>query len=357
MATDTFTGSAAALATHDSNWFLADTVAGESLADLRIDGSGFAFQNNGFGQTRAAYTGTTSAEKSEVVIPIGAFVTVASGELIGVALCASAGNKGFEATVGFANITGQVINSVRLASNGAFITTQTLSPTIDTAAVALTISLTRTSTTNVNLIVNGTTYPINTTGVDITTGQGSLLLHRNSGTPTTLKFDSWTNGVAGGTTITPTAGSLALTGTAPSVSASGSSTLAPTAGALAFTGSSPTLTLTVAAPGVGALTFTGVAPTLSLGTIRGPTAGSLTLTGTAPTIAAVFTTSRVPTAGTISFTSSAPSVANSGGPQSIVTVSGSLSFTGFAPSLQNSGIVGGGPALFALDMRRRLLLS
>lgn len=197
MSTDTFTGSAVALATHDSNWFLADTAAGESLADLGIDGSGFCVQNASFGQTRVAYTGTTSATKSEIVVPVGAFATVAGAYGVAAVICAAAGNKGFEAFVGASQMTGQVINTVRIASNGAFVSTVTLSPTIDTASVALTMSLLRTSTTNCNLVVNGTTYNVNTTGVDITTGQGGLMIHRAGAAATTLKIDSWTDGIVG----------------------------------------------------------------------------------------------------------------------------------------------------------------
>src|SRR4249920_2910665 len=95
-ATDLFTGGAGTLVGHDSNCALADTGAGETLTDLRIDGSGFCVQNNAFGQTRAFYTGTTVAAKSEIVIPIGAFVTVPSSEIAGVFIAGGTSNKGIE---------------------------------------------------------------------------------------------------------------------------------------------------------------------------------------------------------------------------------------------------------------------
>ena len=197
MATDNFTGGATTLAAHDSNWQLADTASLESLADIGIDGSGFAKLTAAFKSPVAMYSGTDSSQKSEIVIPIGAFATVVGAESVAVVICASTGNVGFEGRIGAAQLTGQVVNAIRMASNNAFIISVTLSPTIDTAATALTMSLRRTSTTNVDLIVNGTPYSVNTTGVDITTGQGGFFLLSGASLGTT-KIDSWTNGVAGG---------------------------------------------------------------------------------------------------------------------------------------------------------------
>ncbi len=219
MAQDLFTGAAGTLVSHDSGWNLADTADGETLTDIRIDGSGFAVQNNSFGQTRVYYAGTTVAAKSEIVVPVGAFATLPSSEAVVVFIAGGAGNKGIEARIGAAQLTGQTVNSVRIASNGAFVVQQSLSPTIDTSSVALTISLLRTSTTNVDLVVNGTTYPINTTGVDITSGESGFQLIRNSGSATTLKIDSWTDGVSSGgsSTINPGTAALSMNGLAGSM--------------------------------------------------------------------------------------------------------------------------------------------
>lgn len=195
-ATDTFTGSIANLPTHDSNWQEADTASIEPITNFGIDGSGFLVVSSTFKTPYAMYAGTDASQKSEAVFPIGAFVTVGASDYVGVAICMSTSAKGIEARIGLSQLTGQVVGSVRMGSStGGFIAQQTLSPTIDTASVALTVSLQRTSATNVNLIVNGTTYPINTTGFDITTGQGGIFSARSGGT-TTLKFDSWTNGVS-----------------------------------------------------------------------------------------------------------------------------------------------------------------
>jgi hypothetical protein len=201
MATDLFTGVAATtIATHDSNWFLGNTGNGEVLANLVLDGSGNCINSSTFGQPQALYTGTDSSQKSEIVIPKGSFVTI-SGTTVGPCICGSTSNEGFLGTIGAAQLSGETVTGVRMSSNGSFITTQTLSPSIDTSVATgsdLTVSLQRTSSTNVNLIVNGTTYNINTTGVDVATGQGGFKEDNNSATPSTVKITSWTNGVAGG---------------------------------------------------------------------------------------------------------------------------------------------------------------
>lgn len=165
---------------------------------------------------------------------------------------------------------------------------------------------------------------------------------------------------SGGTSITPTAGSLALTGNAATVSNTSSVTRSPTAGSLGLTGSAPILTLTVAAPVVGSLDITGQAPTLVVGTIRIPTTGSLALTGSQPSVAnsggsrsisptagslsatgaaptTVIGTVMTPTATVLAFTGPQPSVANSGGSRSISPTAGSLSFGTQTATIANSG--------------------
>jgi hypothetical protein len=200
-ATDTFTGGSGLLSAHDANWTLGDTGSGESLANWSIDGSGFAIINATFKGPYIYYAGTDcTTQKSEIVVPIGAFATVPGASSAMVLTCVGTSNKGFEAMVGASQLTGQVVTAVRVASNGSFVSSASLSPTIDTASVALTMSLQRTSTTNVNLIVNGTTYPINTTGVDIVSGFCGMAQVYASGT-NTIKIDSWTNGVAGSSTV------------------------------------------------------------------------------------------------------------------------------------------------------------
>lgn len=95
----------------------------------------------------------------------------------------------------------------------------------------------------------------------------------------------------GGTsvTVTPGAGSLTLTGYAPTVTATQSATASPGAGSLTLTGFAPTISTTQGAnvtPGTGALVITGYAPTVTVPTsvTVTPGTGSLTITGYAPTV-------------------------------------------------------------------------
>lgn len=195
MATDTYTGSAVALATHDANWTSGPV---DPVSDLGIDGSGFCKATSNFSTSFTYYAGGGATDKSEIVVPIGAFATLTNaGEYVGAFCNGGAASRGLNFYINSALMTGAVINAVRVASDTNFLTNQTLSPTIDTSVTVLTISIQRTSATNANLIVNGTTYPINTTGFDISTGFPGIIVSTNSSTPvTTLKLDSWTNGVA-----------------------------------------------------------------------------------------------------------------------------------------------------------------
>ena len=147
-----------------------------------------------------------------------------------------------------------------------------------------------------------------------------------------------------GVSITPSAGTLTVTGFAPTVAASGGTSISPSAGTLTVTGHAPTLglgispgtgTLTLTgfapttgqnvAPGVGTLTVTGHAPTLDLG-IR-PGVGTLTLTGYEPTLTL---TLPAPAPGVLVLTGHQPTVSVGA---NISTGVGTLTVTGFAPAL------------------------
>ncbi|MEK9894952.1 MAG: hypothetical protein VW518_00815, partial [Burkholderiaceae bacterium] len=127
------------------------------------------------------------------------------------------------------------------------------------------------------------------------------------------------------TVITPSVGSLTLTGQTPVLARS--YTITPSVGSLTLTGSAPTVTLdTGRVPTEGSLTLTGDTPVLSAGTARTPTTGSLTLTGNQPTLTRVFVIT--PSVGSASLTGAVPVL--DGG----LTVStGSLTLTGAAPTV------------------------
>lgn len=144
-------------------------------------------------------------------------------------------------------------------------------------------------------------------------------------------------------TVTPTAATLAVTGTAPPLDTG----LRPTGASLALTGAQPTV-VTPVYPSGASLTLTGAAPRLDFG-IR-PTGASLMVTGSAPTVitpntitpaagtltltGAVATviqgTVATPTAATLTLTGSAPITAT---PAAVTPAGATLALTGSAPTV------------------------
>jgi hypothetical protein len=129
----------------------------------------------------------------------------------------------------------------------------------------------------------------------------------------------------------PAAGTLSLTGYAPSVLRS--NFIAAGAAALALTGYAPTVTITqVVAPAAAALSLTGAQPTVIQQAVRQPTAGTLSLAGYAPTLLRQDTIR--PAAGALSLTGYAPTVTVGGpGNTTITPAAGALSLTGYQPTL------------------------
>lgn len=158
-----------------------------------------------------------------------------------------------------------------------------------------------------------------------------------------------------GATITPDAGSLAMTGAAPTVSVSGNVSITPAAAALAILGAAVTQTLTVPSPSAGALTFEGAAPTVSqtTGATIQPNAGAITLAGASPTV--TNTTPGIviaPASGSLSLAGSAPTVALNN--MDIVPTAGALTLAGAAPNVSVTGSSSGGQAR---NRRRRGMLN
>ena len=122
------------------------------------------------------------------------------------------------------------------------------------------------------------------------------------------------------TILTPAAGSLAITGYAPTLKL----TLTPAAATLSITGYAPTLKLTLT-PAAATLAITGFAPTPKL-TVPVPQA-TLTVTGFAPTLTLAIP---VPQA-TLALTGYAPALE-----QPIPVSQATLTVTGFAPELQTA---------------------
>lgn len=122
--------------------------------------------------------------------------------------------------------------------------------------------------------------------------------------------------VAQSQSVDPGAGPLTISGFAPAVSQSASGAVAPDAGAVTLTGYAPSIAQPqTAAPGAGALTFTGYAPDVQQASGVLPGAGSITITGQAPTVAQTAAQSVAPGTGPLSITGYAPDIAQSGQPQ------------------------------------------
>lgn len=137
------------------------------------------------------------------------------------------------------------------------------------------------------------------------------------------------------TTITPSAGSLTLTGVAPV--ATRQNTITPTAGALTLTPQTAgVIRGSIIIPATGAMTLTGPPPVLIAGTGITPSAGALTLTGVAPAVSRQDTIT--PSAGTLVLTGVAPMVTVPGG-VTITPNTGSLVLTGTAPVLIQGAVL------------------
>jgi hypothetical protein len=143
--------------------------------------------------------------------------------------------------------------------------------------------------------------------------------------------------VASGNSIAVPAGSLTLTGLAPTVSQTANNAIAVPAGTLTLTGLAPTVTSganqTVAVP-LGTLTMTGLAPTVNATanqSIAVP-AGALTLTGLAPTVTSGANQTIAVPVGTLSLAGFAPSIAQTAN-NVIAVPAGTLALQGYAPTI------------------------
>lgn len=139
------------------------------------------------------------------------------------------------------------------------------------------------------------------------------------------------------TTSLPTAGSLALTGSTPTVTATANQTSLPTAASLALTGSTPTVaTPVVTQPTAASPTLTGATPDVAAGVSDNktalPDAASLALTGSTPTVAATDHKTALPTAAALTLTGSTPTVAAT---QNVFVLPGplGLTLTGATPTI------------------------
>lgn len=144
-------------------------------------------------------------------------------------------------------------------------------------------------------------------------------------------------GGGGGNSISVPAGSLTLTGNAPTVTATANNSIAVPLATMTLTGYAPVVATnnSVAVP-AGSLTLTGYAPDVRQGINIAVPAGELTLTANAPTVAVSDNQSVAVPAGSLSITGYAPGVSISDN-HLIDVPAGSLTLTGIAPVVEAGG--------------------
>jgi hypothetical protein len=137
---------------------------------------------------------------------------------------------------------------------------------------------------------------------------------------------------AGGTTVNPGVGALAVTGLVPTVTTQRD--VSAGLGALTITGHAPTVSTTsetAVSAGLGALTITGLAPTVTEQEAVSADAGALVITGHAPTVTVTAQGQVAVSTAALTITGHAPTVTQ----QIVVSPEVSaLAITGYAPTTQ-----------------------
>lgn len=153
----------------------------------------------------------------------------------------------------------------------------------------------------------------------------------------------WVPVAAAGTDVQVAAGSLAISGYAPTISQPVA--LVPGYGSLTLTGFAPSVTQSAGTnvlPAVGSLAIAGYAPSVAQPNNVTAGVGSVTITGYAPVV--VQPQTAVPSVGNLAITGYAPSVSQSSASPNLIPGFGALSITGYAPTIEQSlpATAGGG---------------
>ena len=188
------------------------------------------------------------------------------------------------------------------------------------------------STVELRIFDNGVQYGsaiVDSSGNRLLSGAPGLATYQSS--PCTL--DNWFGGqfdniptvtITGGTALTPSTGSLALSGIAPSILTP--KTVTPSVGALTLAGIQARLDVGITVS-KGSLALSGVAPTVLQASFITPSAGSLALAGVAPVIPGAALS---PSAGALALSGVAPTVLKT----SIITPSaGAVAIAGKSATL------------------------
>lgn len=147
------------------------------------------------------------------------------------------------------------------------------------------------------------------------------------------------------TPINPGAGTLAITGYAPSVVQTANQGVSPDAAALTITGYAPSVTqgnTTNIAPDAAALMLTGYAPSIAQTANQSilPGAASLTITGFAPAVAQTDNHAANPGAGALVITGYAPTITQQTASPNLTPGAAALAVVGYAPTITQAPAVG-----------------
>lgn len=298
-------------------WYTSSAGTGGSSHTVTVNFSGSAFPSVSFYEITGA--DTTIQQATQTQDSGGQPFTITSGALVAgnwVMLAACSNNTGSTGAYS-ANASTPTFTLLHTEGDVSNYWTHGVSDSISSGTGAVTPSFNRSGTAGGTSGMSLIAYQ-ESSGVSITPSTGTLTLTGYQPTVT----------ASGGVSITPSTGTLSLTGFAP-VQSRG---ITPGVGTLSLTGFTPSLHFNSSiTPGVGTLTVAGFAP--NLGQVITPGVGTLTLTGYVPSQTLTLAS---PDPGVLVLTGYQPTVSVTAG-ANITTGVGVLTLTGYAPT-QNLGI-------------------
>ena len=300
-----------------SGWTAAENAAGPAGGNNYKPVTGIFYKENLAGGTETATVSLPAGSYAQAIISEASGVATSSSLDVHTSKTATSGTSSDTGTTGTTAVADSIVYVV-LHPEDTVGSTSGLPATPTTGYTNL-----DNTTSNAAHIATQFAYKIlSATGTQVA----------NSGTWTTSSFFMGSIAVfkgtaAGGTSVNPGVGTVAITGYAPTIAQP--QTANPGVGTVTITGYAPAVVQNSnVAPGVGSLAITGYAPSISQPQTAGPGVGALALTGYAPTISQPQTAA--PGVGTVAITGYAPAVTQGANVSADV---GTVAITGYAPSL------------------------
>lgn len=334
FASDAFGGTEGTeLSAYDASWTrVLDNPGGAEIAGGRL-------RANALSNTAYYHSATPPSADYPVQATIYAATVVSNGNAGVVGRASSSANTFY---YGRANGT----SGWQLYKRVAGVTTQLGSSAAQTfsAGVSYSIKLLMTgSTIELYKLGEGTAaISVTDTAISAAGFAGVYFLAGTAPSDTTnFHIDDWSAGeVSAGQTLSPTKGSVSLSGKTLTIEQS--ITVSPAVGHVAVTGYAPTVAQSITvAPGVGHTVATGYAPTLDQPRTIAPAAGHVTATGYAPTVDQSAAQSLTPSTAHISLTGGQVTVSQ---PITVAPVAGRVEVTGQQPTVSQDASVSVFPA-------------